>query len=292
MVLHSVSAAPLLPATWAYLHSTYSPLQLTSLGLFLVVFVTYWTLGLAFLLLDWARRPACLYRHKIQLDVGLDTAALPRLFRTLLVGQALVLLPLSLFLGWLSTSCGVGIVVREAPPAVGGAMWQIAAFVAWEEVAFYYSHRALHLPFLYRRIHKVHHEWKTPVALAASYAHPAELLVSNVLPLVAGPVLCRAHVLTCYVWFVVAIAGSQLHHCGYRLWFLHLPWDAQPMFHDYHHEAFSGNYGLLTVLDWVHGTDKAWRAAQKKQRMMMVEEGGAEEVGKGKGRRGSGAVGR
>ena len=31
-------------------------------------------------------------------------------------------------------------------------------------------------------------------------------------------------------------------------------WDAQPNFHDAHHERVRGNYGLLGLLDWAHGT--------------------------------------
>ena len=58
--------------------------------------------------------------------------------------------------------------------------------------------------------------------------------------------------------------------------------DAQPNFHgesrvdttkvdsrsraDFHHENFVGNYGLLGVLDRLHGTDKAWRERQAKAR--------------------------
>jgi hypothetical protein len=28
---------------------------------------------------------------------------------------------------------------------------------------------------------------------------------------------------------------------------------------DFHHENFTGNYGLLGWLDRLHGTDRAWR---------------------------------
>jgi len=32
-----------------------------------------------------------------------------------------------------------------------------------------------------------------------------------------------------------------------------------PIF-DYHHENFNGNFGLLTLLDRLHGTNSAWRS--------------------------------
>ena len=56
------------------------------------------------------------------------------------------------------------------------------------------------------------------------------------------------------------------HHSGYRFPFTP-SWDEQPDFHDYHHEKFTGNYGLLGVMDRLHGTDRLWReklAAEKK----------------------------
>ena len=136
----------------------------------------------------------------------------------------------------------------------------IVLFVFAEEVLFYYGHRLMHQPALYRRYHKQHHEFKAPIALAASYAHPVEHALVNVLPLWLGPVLCRSHLLTVYIWFVAAVVGTQLHHCGYRFPLMHVPMDEQPNFHDFHHENFQGNYGLLTVLDRLHGTDAAWRA--------------------------------
>ena len=37
--------------------------------------------------------------------------------------------------------------------------------------------RFFHLPWIYKYIHKKHHEWIAPISLAASYAHPVEHLV-------------------------------------------------------------------------------------------------------------------
>lgn len=54
------------------------------------------------------------------------------------------------------------------------------------EIGFYYTHRLLHHPYLYKQIHKKHHTWISPVAISAAYCHPIEHLASNMLPVVLG----------------------------------------------------------------------------------------------------------
>ena len=44
-----------------------------------------------------------------------------------------------------------------------------------------FSNRALHIPFLYKHIHKKHHEWTAPIGITAMYNHPLEHLTSNAL---------------------------------------------------------------------------------------------------------------
>ena len=39
--------------------------------------------------------------------------------------------------------------------------------------------RMLHHPFLYKRVHKQHHEWTAPIGIAALYSHPVEQLSVN-----------------------------------------------------------------------------------------------------------------
>lgn len=90
--------------------------------------------------------------------------------------------------------------------------------------------RLLHHRVLYRHIHKVHHEWQSPIAPTVLYCHPIEFFLSNMLPGVLGPLLTGSHTATFILWIQIQIIFSMHQHSGY-----HLPFMPSPEAHDYHH---------------------------------------------------------
>ena len=115
----------------------------------------------------------------------------------------------------------------------------------------YYTHRMLHWPFFYKRFHKIHHEWTSPIAIAAAYAHPLEYAISNVAPALVTSALLKPHILSLSMYSALGMTITLAIHCGYGIlgpqWWQH---------HDLHHEFFRWNYGFLTVMDKIHGTDR------------------------------------
>ena len=126
----------------------------------------------------------------------------------------------------------------------------IIKFIFIIEILFYYSHRLLHIPYLYKKIHSIHHKYTAPNAIISLYTHPIEYIISNILPVMIGPLLCNSHIITIWIWILISLFNAMTVHSGYNLFFIS---DTK---HDMHHILFKYNFGVLNVLDYLHGTLK------------------------------------
>jgi plant 4alpha-monomethylsterol monooxygenase len=149
----------------------------------------------------------------------------------------------------------------------------IAVSAAVNDTGFYWSHRALHIPVLYKAIHKQHHQFKQPIAMASEWAHPLEDLFGNIGPTLLGPLLMGSHLYTILIWVVLRLWKTLDAHCGYSLPFPLSIWHGLPGLlgsdmHDFHHESKEGMEGcfgaMFTFWDYVCGTDKVFYDVKKK----------------------------
>jgi len=127
-----------------------------------------------------------------------------------------------------------------------------------EDICHYWLHRMLHWPWLYKNIHKIHHQYATPFGLAASYAHPLEVLILGFATFL-GPMLIRPHFFTFYCWVLFRQLDAVSTHCGYDLPhpFGIFPFYGGTIAHDYHHKSFIWNYSSrFTFMDHLFSTFK------------------------------------
>jgi sterol desaturase/sphingolipid hydroxylase (fatty acid hydroxylase superfamily) len=135
--------------------------------------------------------------------------------------------------------------------------WHLLAYAAINETIFYWSHRTLHGPWLYKRVHARHHRFVHVRVPVAEYAHGVENAV-NFVAFFAGPLLLGAPFTTLMVWVVLRIFETAEAHSGYAF-------TSSGSRHAYHHlHAHDGCYGsFLGLWDTLLGTDRAWRRARR-----------------------------
>jgi len=227
--------------------------------------LTYWGFGGFMLIVDVFHWPKALWEKKYQADRVYhlnDSKINPPVWKMVplvLFNQIFIFLPGFYALQWLCDHVDgfpwkLGVRVDRVLPSLPEMVITFTIAVVLEEFCFYYSHRLLHHPRLYKHIHKIHHAYNSPHACASLYAHPLEALLGNLIAMNIPLFVCRFHLLTFYIAVWAGWMSSLIGHCGYDFPLLSL-FIPKHDFHDLHHATSKGNYGTAGWLDRWLGTD-------------------------------------
>ena len=186
------------------------------------------------------------------------------------IGHSLVTVGIFSFVGfgvYLGAQAGV-FRVGAMPDPGWIALLDFALIVVAHDAWFYWIHRSMHHPKLYRRFHRVHHLSRTPTPWAAyAFAIPEAILEALFLPtyllLFETPVVIvvafTSHMI---VRNVIGHAGTELFPRRWLDWPL-LRAMTTTTHHDLHHAEFRWNYGLyFTWWDRWMGTEHPHYAAR------------------------------
>ncbi len=128
-------------------------------------------------------------------------------------------------------------------------IFSILVLIVMHDTYFYWTHRLMHHPRVFRYVHKVHHYSTNPTPLAVYSFHPLEALVNGgfaYFALFTIPV----HLGALITFLLLFIFTDILLHLGYEIF--PKSWTKHPLLkyinasthHNMHHQYFKGNYGL------------------------------------------------
>lgn len=125
----------------------------------------------------------------------------------------------------------------------------LALLIVLHDAWFYWTHRLIHDPRLFRRLHRTHHKSNNPSPFTAYSFDIGEAAVNAAfLPLIALVMPVSFHAIVLFMLHM--IARNVLGHSGYELFPARR--DGRPLFdfltsvthHDLHHAEAGWNYGL------------------------------------------------
>ena len=128
----------------------------------------------------------------------------------------------------------------------------------WGDAHFYFSHRLLHTKWLYKNVHKYHHESYNPTPFSGLSMHWFESMVY----FSAAPMLAMAGV---PLWLFRLMSKGLIifpleGHTGYGTWNVETSYN-----HYIHHAKFDYNYGSSPLWDHILGTEYDMQAKMSKK---------------------------
>ena len=147
----------------------------------------------------------------------------------------------------------------------GYFLFTILLMILIHDAYFYWTHRLMHHPRIFRHVHLVHHRSTNPTPWAAYSFHPFEAQIQAgvyYIFILTFPV----HGLALFLFLLYMITRNVLGHLGIEFlpkWFINnrwLNWHTTTTHHDLHHKDFNNNYGLYFTWwdNWCKTTHKKY----------------------------------
>ncbi len=199
-----------------------------------------------------------LRRRRIQRRLAVAADMRREIFFSLLTVLIFSLIGFGVFVG---SQSGIFKVYDGSLPPVLRLLFEVAVIIVLHDAYFYWAHRAMHHPWLFRRFHRIHHRSHTPTPWAAYAFAPLEAIVeTGILPLTA--LIFPMHQLTVFIFVTHMIVRNVIGHAGHELfprWWLQMPvvrLITTTTHHDLHHSSGRYNFGLyFTWWDRLCGTE-------------------------------------
>ena len=138
----------------------------------------------------------------------------------------------------------------------------VLVYLLLHDAWFYWTHRWMHRPRLFRIAHAVHHASRPPTAWAAMSFHPLEALTGAVV-IPALVLTVPIHYGALFVVLAVMTVMGVTNHMGWELFPRSLVrgraggWLITASHHQRHHQQYGCNYGLyFRFWDRLCGTDR------------------------------------
>jgi Delta7-sterol 5-desaturase len=151
---------------------------------------------------------------------------------------------------------------------IGWLVLSVPLTLLVHDTYFYWMHRLMHHPKLYKKVHLVHHKSVNPSPWAAYAFHPSEAFIeAGIIPVLLF--LMPLHPVSFLSFVTIMLWFNVYGHLGYELFpkkiYAHPlgRWLNTSIYHNQHHERFDGNYSLyFTFWDRFCGTLRTDAAAK------------------------------
>ncbi|XP_051775225.1 cholesterol 25-hydroxylase-like protein [Erpetoichthys calabaricus] len=232
----------LLQPIWAAIRS-HEDLLLSKLFPTCFVFFAHLVACLYFILLDFMEpHVPCLWRYKLSSQDSRNTKALWECLWKTASNQVVCIPSVSLLCTYLRPQR-----LPDKAPSCFCLAFEVVQCLLLFDALYFCCHFLLHrVPYLYQKVHSVHHQYQETFALVAQYSSPWDAVILQMTAF-SCTALLHCHPLSEMSFHLLNIWLSVEVHSGYDF-----PWASHRMvplgllggapFHNLHHQQFKCNY--------------------------------------------------